>query len=330
VHDGPRGTLPHCGSCGPYGRGTKLMNTMTTSSQRYADAPSRASVEWLRCPGEHAALAVCIASNVFLVLLAWTIILAGSDWLDAHPFVATHHSWVRALALSGAIAFPALPLTRHLALHAPRSNGVRVGKAQFPELQDQLLLACRKLGVRRVPELYLGRGVEGPSAAYSTWWRSVIVLNADLVPTHWKEGLDWLSFAMAGALGAVRLGHTRWWVALLTGYAGSVTGLSSALLIKRTFSRDRCAAFVFPEGVRGLVVEAVGKDAVANVSISRFVEQSKDCRGTWDFLAALWRKSPPIAVRAAALYDAGFFDMTRDRKRLGAATGDRGETEGRP
>jgi hypothetical protein len=292
------------------------MGTSLTSLRRFHDAPPSGDFEWLRCPGEKAALALCIVSNIALVLIAWAAILAGSDWLAAHPFVGRREEWIRTLAIASIIALPVLPLSRQLMLHAARNDGVRVGEAQFPELHEQLLRACRKLNIEPVPELYLSRRVPGPSAAYSARGAPVIVLNADLVPSDWKEGLDWLSFAMAGALGSLRLGHTRWWVALLTGYAGRAPGLSAALFVKRTYSRDRCAAFVVPDGIRGLLVEAVGKDAVGNVSAAQFVEQSKDCRSVWDSLVALRQKTPPISARARALYDAGLFDEAKDLERL--------------
>jgi hypothetical protein len=298
------------------------MSTSTTWPRRDADhrtdGHSSVDVEWLRCPGERAALAGAVAANVFFVGLAWLIILSGSDWLEAHPFIAKHSDWIRALAIAGAVAFPALPLTRHLTLHLARSSGVRVGEGQFEELHEELLRACRKLDIEPVPELYISHRVEGPAEAYSIVGgrgASMVVLNADLVPTKWKEGFDWLAFAMAGALGALRLGHTRWWVALLTGYAGRVPGLGAPMRIKRAYSRDRCAAFVVPDGIRGLVVEAVGKDAVENVSIAEFVAQEKGCHGVWDSLDTFRLRSPPIPVRARALYDAGLFDMKRDIER---------------
>jgi hypothetical protein len=294
------------------------MSTSTTWSRRDTEDRSSVDIEWLRCPGERTALALCIASNVFFVLLAWTVIIAGSDWLDAHPFVAKHSDWIRALAIAGVVALPVLPLSRHVVLHLVRGSGVRVGEAQLPELYEELLRACRKLGIDPIPELYISHRVEGPAEAYSAAGGrrgSIVVLNADLVPTNWKEGFDWLAFEMAGALGALRLGHTRFWVTLLTGYAGRVPGLGAPMRIKRAYSRDRCAAFVVPDGIRGLVVEAVGKDAVANVAIDEFVAQDKDCHGVWDSLGAFQLRTPPIPVRARALYDAGLFDMKRDVER---------------
>jgi hypothetical protein len=298
-------------------RTERLMSTTGTTWPRHQTGDrTSVDVEWLRYPGERAALAVCIAANLAFVLLAWAILLAGSDWLAAHPFVEKHGDWIRAVGIAGVIALPLLPLSRHLAIHAARSSGVRVNEAQFPELHEEFVRACRKLGVDQVPELYIGRRVEDFAAAYSAiGGRSVVVLDADLVPASWKEGFDWLAFEVAGALGALRLGHTRWWIALLTGYAGRVPGLAAGMRIRRTYSRDRCAAFVVPDGIRGLIVEAVGKDAVASVSVPAFVAQAKDCVGVWDSLGALRLQTPPIPVRASALYRAGLFDMRRDMER---------------
>jgi hypothetical protein len=266
----------------------------------------------LRAPGEHAELLACITANVILVALAFLVVIAGSDWLDTHPFVAKHIDTIRGIVLAGIVALPAMPLTRHVALHAARDGGVRVDGGQFPELHEQLLRTCRMLEVDPVPELYIHGDIEGPAIARSAWRSSIVVLNANLFDTQWKEGLDWLTFVMAGAVGSLRLGHTRWWAELLTGYAAHVPFLRRPLFLKRTFSRDRCAAYVVPDGVRGLLVEAVGKDAVRSVKIARFVEQSRDPEDVWDSLASLRQKLPPLGARARALYRAGFFDEARD------------------
>jgi hypothetical protein len=266
----------------------------------------------LRAPGENAELAVCIVVNALIVALAFAVVIAGSDWLETHPFVARHIESIRAFALAGIVALPVTPFSRRVALQVARGDGVRVGDAQFTELHERFLCACRKLMVEPVPEFYLARGIQGPSVAYSTQRKSVVVVNADLIDANWRDGVDWLTFAMAGAVGSLCLGHTRWWVELLTGYAARVPVLRTPLLVKRTYSRDRCAAHVVPDGIRGLLVEAVGKDAVRSVSIGRFVAQSKDPRGVWDSLSSLRQKCPTIGARARALYEAGLFDETRD------------------
>ena len=272
--------------------------------------------ERLRCPGERAALALCILSNFVVLGLAIATLLATTSWLDAHPLVARHVDVMRTIVLAALIALPAAGLGRSARLSAARNDAVRVGKKQFPELYAEFLGACRRLGFERAPELYLGRDVEGLAEAHTLGdGRSVVVINADFVDENWREGLDWLTFVVAQALGAIRLGHTRWWVELLTVYARSIPGLRTPLLVRWTHSRDRCAAYVVPDGIRGLVVEAVGDHALPCVDVPAFVAQTERAADFWDRLANFVRKRPSLVTRARALYEGGFFDRKRDVQR---------------
>jgi hypothetical protein len=285
------------------------MDSVIMSPMHGASSSRRALVEALRCPGERTILWLCIAANALLVALCFAVVLAGADWLAGHAFVAKHADWNRAVAIAAVVTVPLTPLFRRLNLHAARANGVRVGPQQFPELHEALLSASRKLGIAPAPELYVSRNAGAPAAAYSfRGRRSVIVLDADMFPEHWKDGLDWITFVMAGALGSICLGHTRWWVQLLTGPVQQVPALQTPLLIKWTYSRDRCAAFVFPAGVRGLLVQAVGKDAVREVEIPAFLAQTETASPALRSLAAILNKKPALTDRARALYDAGLLN----------------------
>lgn len=132
------------------------------------------------------------------------------------------------------------------------------------------------LGIDRIPELYIGRDLKVPARAFTIrGGRSAVVLDARLVDKSWTDGLDWLTFVMARALGAIRLGHTQWWVELFTVYARRIPGVRTPLLVKWTLSRDRCGAFVVPDGIRGLLVEAVGNHALTSVDVPAFVTQTE-------------------------------------------------------
>jgi len=289
------------------------MSSVVTSPPHDAAAPEGVLVEWLRCPGETAALALCIGSNLVIVAFGIAVVLAGSAWLDAHPLIEKRAAWLRAIVIAALVALPAAPIGRHIRAHAARTNGVRVGEDQFPELHARLLDVCRKLGIEDVPALYVSRTVEWPAVAYSVFGRrAVVVLKAELFAKDWVDRIDALAFVIAGALGSIRLGHTRWWVELLTDYARRVPGLRTPLLMKWTFSRDRCAAYAVPDGVRGLLLEAVGKDVAPDIDVAAFVRQAEKASGFWDLVAALQQKSPELTVRARALYAAGFLDWARD------------------
>jgi hypothetical protein len=276
-----------------------------------------ADIERLRDPHELRALVACILANVVVVALAIGILLAGTEWLVGHPRLGHRVETFRVIAIAAVVAFPATVIGRRVSLTAAEGNGVRVSPAHMPELYDELRRACTKLGLDHVPELFLGRVNGAPAAAYSTGaGRSAIVLDADLLfDKEWQRGIDWIAFVLASAVGAIRLGHTQWWVELTTAYVQRIPGLRTPLFVAWTRSRDRCAAFVVPHGIRGLLIEATGKDAIWDVDVGEFMSQPLDA-GFWDVVATMRAKRPTILHRARALYDAGLFDLEKDRARL--------------
>lgn len=257
-------------------------------------------------------------SNFLIVGIAIAIVLAGTAWLGTHPEIAGHLNVIRGIVIAALLALPTTVLARPIGFAATLGDGVRVSEHQFPELYAQFLGACRKLGIDRVPELYLSCEVEGRVAIAHTSWggRSVVAINAEFLDENWIPGLDWIMFAVAGALGSIRLGHTRWWVELLIVYSQRIPGLRTPILVKWTRSRDRCAAFVVSHGIRGLIVEAVGNHALPAVDVPAFIEQTESARTFWDGVAESYRKGPLLLTRARALYDDGFFDRARDRERF--------------
>ncbi|HTB74550.1 MAG TPA: hypothetical protein VK762_14975 [Polyangiaceae bacterium] len=284
--------------------------------RRGVEASRDKEVPQLRCPGELGALAFCIAVNFVVFAACVALVFVGTDWLVAHPFIAKHVDAVRAALVTVLVAGPATIVGRQASVQAARSRGVRVGKDQFPELHEQFVRACRKLGVDPMPALYLSKDCGWPAAAHSaSKHRSVVLIDSALVDEHWTEHLDWLTFVVAGALGSLRLGHTRWWVEFLTVYARLVPQLRTPLLVKWVQSRDRCAAFVVPDGIRGLVVEAVGREALGAVEMAPFLRQTAERGDFWERIDTMRERRPSIVARARALYDAGFFDRARDFER---------------
>jgi hypothetical protein len=296
----------------------QVMGAATTSRPASLLGSRDAEEPRLRCPGERAALAFCIGANFVFIAFSVAVILVGTDWLQAHPFVAKHVDVIRTALLGALVAIPATLVGQQVSIRAARGRGVRVGMEQFPELHEELVRACRKLGLAHVPVVYVTEGCEWPAVAHSaTSRRSVILINASLVDTHWRENLDWLTFVIAGALGSLRLGHTRWWIELLTVYTRFVPWVRRPLRVKYVQSRDRCAAFLVPDGIRGLLVEAVGREALGSVAMAPFLRQTEEVGDVWDRIDTMREGRPPITQRARALYEAGFFDRARDFERWG-------------
>jgi hypothetical protein len=274
----------------------------------------------LRHPMETPALVACIAANLAVLALALVIVQVGSDWLETHPNVAGRVQELRIFAMGVILAWPLTVLGRYARIFAVRANGVRVSPENMPELHEIFVEQCRALHVAPIPELYLLRGGEGVAVAYSTFGeRSCIVLDADLLfSEEWKENVDCIAFATGEALGSLSLGHTRWWVNMMTAYAIGIPALRGPLITARMYSRDRCAAFVAREGVRGLLIRATAKDLLAQVDVAAFIRDSLTPRkGFWYRVSSAVRPHPRLHERVRLLYESGFFDLEHDLARWG-------------
>jgi hypothetical protein len=142
-----------------------------------------------------------------------------------------------------------------------------------------------------------------------------VVLDADLFEKTWKDDFDCIAFALANALGTLRLGHTRWWIEVLTAYSVRIPVVKNRILFLWTLSRDRCAADVVPEGIRGLIIHATGKTLIGEVDVGAYLDQIDEHEPVWERIGVVSEPRPTLAMRARALYRCGLFDWERDRRR---------------
>lgn len=263
----------------------------------------------LRHPWERRVYAVSVVVNVLLAAASVGVVLLGADWLTTHPFIAQHIDQIRLLAVAAILALPAAAVLRGTRRTTFLGNAVPVSHAQFPELQATLARHCERLGMVDVPELFLAGGLER-CHAFSAWGRDYIVVGGPLLEVP-DPGVrrDGLAFALGAALGSIRLGHTRWWDDVLLAYVERVPFLGAPLAAVRTFSCDRYGAFLAPEGLVGLVVEASGGDMLPEVALDAYVREAShfDVANPWVWVAAVWRSRPHVSGRIRRLLNAGLF-----------------------
>jgi hypothetical protein len=271
----------------------------------------------LRHPAEAWVVPACIAVNALVVAAAIILVWFAAAWLDHHPFVAHHLGALRAIAIAGVLALPATALGRHVRIYTDRGNGLQLSRTQMALCHELLEKACRKLGVRQVPELYLvpHSELETISNAYSViGGRSVVALSPQLFGGHWEQNERAIAFAIGHAVGALRLGHTRWWMELLTAYAVRLPFVRTPIRAVYAFSHDRCGAIVEPNGIVGLIIHVAEKDLANRIDVPSFVEQAVAYRGFWAVVAGMNRRRPHLMFRARQLYEAGLFDYERDTR----------------
>ena len=267
----------------------------------------------LRHPWERGVYVASVVVNVLVAAASVGVILLGAEWLGTHPFIAQHIDRIRLLAIAAVLALPAAAILRGTRRTTFLGNAVPVSHAQFPELQETVARHCERLGMVEAPELFLAGGLDR-CHAFSAWGRDYIVVGGPLLEVP-DPGVrrDGLAFALGSALGSIRLGHTRWWDDVLLAYVERVPILGAPPAAVRTFSCDRYGAFLAPEGLVGLVVEASGGDMLPEVAPEVYVREAShfDVANPWVWVAAVWRSRPHVSGRLRRLLNAGLLAPPR-------------------
>jgi hypothetical protein len=222
---------------------------------------------------------------------------------------------IRLAVVVAIVLLPVLGVLRLGQWAAFRENSVRLGPDQVPGIFSILERLSRTVGVE-IPELYACTvaGV-GLSTALRTRRRRIIVLGPDLFAglDRIKDRTDVLASVLAYELGRIELGHASWWEEVVLGYLSRIPILRTPLIAVQTASRDRFAATLCPESIRGLILVAAGGDLLAHVDAATFVRQvlRDDTPPSWAWVGKQGRREPHVAERIRALHRAGLLDMER-------------------
>lgn len=270
----------------------------------------------LRHPLERPIFVASAAVNVGLAAAAIVVVLLGAEWLADHPVLERHIETVRLAALAALLSVPAAHVLRRTRRVLYLGNSVRLSAQQLPDVHAVLEAHCARLGIAPVPELYLCRalGAGEPARAFSGLDRDYVVLGTTLFEIPGGPGRDVIGFTLGRALGSLRLAHTRWWDEALLLLVTRIPGLRSPLRAVRTYSCDRYGAALAPDGIRGLILEAAGPDALPDVNVAAYYRQAEALpSGIWGMLAPFSRDTPYVSMRVRALHDAGLW-RTEDRQ----------------
>ena len=245
--------------------------------------------------------------NFVLLAGAIAIIIHPPAWEKKFPIVGKEIGIIRVLAISAIVGVPMLVLRRNRREAYVRGNSVRLSKIQFPEVYAILEDHCRRLGMARIPELFLTSGTIRPySRAYSAWREDYIILHENLFEADYRKTLDVVSFAIGHELGAIRLGHTANWNEALLTYISTIKWLANPLHRIRVLSRDRYAAHLTPTGFRGLLILAAGRRLMDEVNVEDYLDQMRHYGSLWSGVDIFVEATPQLFVRLQQLRAAGF------------------------
>ena len=206
-----------------------------------------------------------------------------------------------------------------LALGRVRGNSVRVSERQFPQLHRLAAAHARKLGMEKVPAIYLMQS-GGLLNAFATRFlgRDFVIIYSDILELALAQGEAAVGFIVGHELGHLWRGHLKYrW---LTAPGRMFPYLGPAYSRACEYTCDRVGAFCQPDGaISGLLALAAGKQLHAHVDVREFAAQAETDTGFWVRRAEIISTHPNLPKRVAALLKAGVAIPARSQLTLTSA-----------
>lgn len=282
---------------------------------------TRVDLSRLRHPAERPFWVAAVLLNTAIMIFALWAVFRGADAVfDALPFLEGYGGRIRTVVLAVLAIPPALVFQRNRRLAEARSGSVKIGPSQHPLMAARLQSHCDRLGVEEPPQLYVSDQIIHETArAFTAWHREFIVLGTDYLEKDLEPLQDVWSFLLGRELGRLALGHVEWWDELLVAYVDRLPWVRRPLRHVRAYSLDRVGAFLEPEGIRGLVIEASGRRTLPSTNVAEQIRHALSVGGFWLRFTGPVEERPHLALRIQKLYSDGFFDLGHDLERFAAA-----------
>jgi Zn-dependent protease with chaperone function len=235
-----------------------------------------------------------------------------SPWPTEQPLFAL--VLVASLALWGAIllsifgaiyaVFIALALffVHLLLIVHVRGSGVRLGPAQFPDLDRRVRELSLAAGLADIPAAYVMQSGGALNAFATKFLRSrMIVLFSDLLDACGNDR-GARDMVIGHEIGHIRQGHLNWSILIAPGMFVPFLGAAYSRARERTCDRWGAALCGDRSGaLRGLAILAAGGVHGPRVDLEAFVAQRRDLDTGWMTIGRWLSTYPTLAERVAAL-----------------------------
>jgi Zn-dependent protease with chaperone function len=180
-----------------------------------------------------------------------------------------------------------------------RTNAVKLSPIQFPEVYAKTEELCTKMGIAKVPDIYVMQS-GGMLNAFATrfFGRNMVVVYSEIFELMNTNAEDELHFILAHELAHIKRNHLSKMMFILP--AMWIPGIAELYLRACEYTCDRYAAYYTGSSKaskNSLTMLAIGKDLYLHVNQAEYLQQLNHEKGFFVWLSEVLSTHPPLPKR---------------------------------
>jgi Zn-dependent protease with chaperone function len=178
-----------------------------------------------------------------------------------------------------------------------QGNAIKVTERQFSEINALVIKDCEKLGIKKIPTVYIMQS-GGILNAFATRFvgRNYVVLYSDIIEKAFENGIDVVDFIIAHELVHIRKKHIIKRILIFP--ANIILLLTLAYSRACEYTCDINASKIVPSGAqKGLVLLSAGKHLYNRVIIEEYINDSMNEKTFAKWFAEILSTHPHLVKR---------------------------------
>lgn len=192
-----------------------------------------------------------------------------------------------------------------------KANSVKINKDQFSDIYKVAEVYSEKLGLNRVPDIYLLQS-GGVLNAFATklFFRNYIVLYSEILEEYFENNKETVEFIIAHELGHVKRRHIRKELLVLPSII--IPLLNQAYYRACEYTCDSIGKALNPKGaINGILTLAGGKKLYRKINSYEFINQRVNDRSFWRWIVEKCSTHPNLYKRLDKVYSEKFDERSK-------------------
>lgn len=224
---------------------------------------------------------------------------------DSEELLTDEEEEVFNYCVIGLIVLILLPLALNFMYQQYRTMSIRITPKNFPDIYERVELYAKRLGMKKVPEVYIIQQ-NGILNAFSSFIirKQYIEIYADIFEIAYREhkDLDSISFIIAHEMAHIQYKHATFGYTFKMLFSNMIPILGSTASRAREYSCDRLAQkLTGNDGIEAMFSLMAGKHLYKMVDKEDYLEYAKGVKGVFVWAANLVASHPVMTKRIVAL-----------------------------